>query len=189
MKKFQIFLVVSCFVLLAALDENTGDPKTVSADVSGSRVMFTGKRAGEMQAGYMKLLSGSLKLEENQVKGGSFTMDMNSITDARAQDTKESSALKSPGFFDTKKYPTADFVITDITKLPVKNDGEIKATHRIEGNLTMKGITKKVSFDASVNVLKGKVALSSQPFSIDAGQFGFRDKPENLQVQMEIVTK
>jgi polyisoprenoid-binding protein YceI len=189
MKRYPVFLAVSVFVMLAALSENSGDRKTVAADVSGSRVTLTGTNAGELQAGYMKLLSGNIKLEENQVKGGSFTMDMNSITDVNAQDAKGSSQLKSPGYFDTKKYPTADFVITGISKLPVKSDGEIKATHRIEGNLTMKGITQKVSFDASVNVLKGKVALSSQPFAIDQKQFGLDGTSEDLKVQMEIISR
>ncbi len=165
-------------MLLSALSFSSGDKRTVAADVSGSRVNLTGIEPGEQHAGYIKLLSGDVKIEENQVKGGSFTLDMNSITGTGSSETKLASQLKSAEYFDAKNYPTAAFVITGISKLPVEKDGEIKATHRIEGNMTVKGVTRKISFDASVNVLKGKVALSSQPFTMN-----------DLKMQIELICK
>jgi polyisoprenoid-binding protein YceI len=37
----------------------------------------------------------------------------------------------------------------------------------VDGDLTMKGITKKVSFDASINLLNGKFTASTPEFMIN----------------------
>lgn len=48
--------------------------------------------------------------------------------------------LKSADFFETEKYPTIDFTSTSIEKYDDENG-------KLKGNLTIKGITKEVSFD------------------------------------------
>lgn len=51
--------------------------------------------------------------------------------------------LKSADFFDAENYPEIHFISTSITS---KGEGE----YAIEGSLTIKGITKPISFDAEV---------------------------------------
>jgi polyisoprenoid-binding protein YceI len=48
--------------------------------------------------------------------------------------------LQKPEFFDSAKYPTGHFVSTKVTKT-----GDASAT--IDGNLTLKGVTRPVSLD------------------------------------------
>lgn len=68
-----------------------------------------------------------------------FTADVNSInTDNEQRDNH----LKSAEFFDASKYPTLSF--KSETMKPTKNANEYELT----GNLTIKGVTKKVTLKA-----------------------------------------
>lgn len=67
----------------------------------------------------------------------SFSADTNSInTNAADRDAH----LKSPDFFDTEKFPTLNFVSTELKKV---DDTEYK----LLGNLTVKDVTKPVELD------------------------------------------
>ena len=50
--------------------------------------------------------------------------------------------LKSADFFDMAKYPTMNFKSTSFKKTSENN-------YKLEGNLTIKGVTKKVTFDVT----------------------------------------
>ncbi|MFN6093249.1 MAG: YceI family protein [Bacteroidota bacterium] len=50
--------------------------------------------------------------------------------------------LKSADFFDVAKYPTMNFKSTSFKKTTGNN-------YQLEGNLTIKGVTKKVTFDVT----------------------------------------
>lgn len=144
-----------------------------SVDLDNSRVSWIGRKPAGEHHGYVKLLAGEIQVDNNEIRSGYFIINMNSITDTDLAD-KSSNAklighLKSPDFFDVQKYPSGSFAITRVTRIPVASagTGEIKSTHKIEGDLTLKNITKKISFDASVNTLNGKLTATSLPFTID----------------------
>jgi polyisoprenoid-binding protein YceI len=65
-----------------------------------------------------------------------FSADVNSIN---TDDEKRDGHLKSPDFFDAEKYPKITFKATSMK--PTK----VKTTYTLEGDLTMKGVTKKVT--------------------------------------------
>jgi polyisoprenoid-binding protein YceI len=48
--------------------------------------------------------------------------------------------LKAADFFDAEQFKTIDFVSTSIEKVDAENG-------KLNGNLTIKGVTKEVSFD------------------------------------------
>jgi polyisoprenoid-binding protein YceI len=68
-----------------------------------------------------------------------FSADVNSIN---TDDEKRDAHLKSPDFFDAEKYPKITFKATSMK--PTK----VKTTYVLEGDLTMKGVTKKVTLTA-----------------------------------------
>lgn len=68
-----------------------------------------------------------------------FSVDVNSID---TDDDKRDGHLKSPDFFDVATYPTMTFKGTGM-KL-----GKVKGTYILTGDLTMHGVTKKVSLTA-----------------------------------------
>ncbi len=182
---FKLLIRIAAFVLLILAGpsnaRNLGKSeyeKKVTADLSESKVNWTGKKPAGEHHGYVKLSGGEILLDKNEITGGSFTIDLNTIANTDQVDEsfrgKLIGHLKSQDFFDVAKHPTAKFVITRIERIPNHQSGteSRKATHRIEGNLTMKGITKKISFDASINLLNGKLTASSVPFAIDRTQWG-----------------
>ena len=68
-----------------------------------------------------------------------FTIDVNSInTDNENRDKH----LKSPDFFDAEKFPTIKFESTSMQSL-----GNNK--YKLNGNLTVKDVTKPVTFDVT----------------------------------------
>jgi polyisoprenoid-binding protein YceI len=68
-----------------------------------------------------------------------FSADVNSVN---TDDEKRDGHLKSPDFFDAEKYPKITFKATSMK--PTK----VKTTYTLEGDLTMKGVTKKVKLMA-----------------------------------------
>ena len=67
--------------------------------------------------------------------------------------------LKSPDFFDVAKHPKATFVSTEITP-----GGEKGASHTVTGNFTLHGVTKSISFPATITVSDGSAKVDSEFF-------------------------
>ena len=117
------------------------DPQASQFEWSATKI------TGASHNGTFQLQEGKLTLEEGLVKSGVFVADMKTIqntdlTDA-AMNAKLVNHLKSPDFFDVEKYSTATFEITSTEKL---GQDSIKAS----GNLTIKEITKNITFPAVV---------------------------------------
>jgi len=88
-------------------------------------------------------------------------------TDSIATDTPDlTKHLKTPDFFDVAKFPEASFVSTAI-----KAGGENGASHTVTGNLTMHGVTKAITFPATINVTPDAATVESS-FSINRKDFG-----------------
>lgn len=68
-----------------------------------------------------------------------FSVDVNSIN---TDDEKRDGHLKSPDFFDAANHPKITF------KASSMKPGKIKGTYDLEGDLTMRGVTKKVKLTA-----------------------------------------
>lgn len=68
-----------------------------------------------------------------------FSVDVNSIN---TEDEKRDGHLKSPDFFDAANHPKMTFKATSMK--PTK----VKTTYVLEGDLTIKGVTKKVKLTA-----------------------------------------
>jgi len=71
--------------------------------------------------------------------------------------------LKSRDFFDVAEFPTATFRSVEITKAG--------AGHTIAGDLTLHGITKRISFPATVSATGSEVSASAE-FSINRQDYG-----------------
>jgi polyisoprenoid-binding protein YceI len=142
-------------------------------NTADSKVNWIGKKPLGEHTGYVRLTSGTLNVEKGVLKGGSFVIDLNSIVDLDLTDetwnAKLIGHLKSADFFDVQKYPTSRFVITKATRL---SDAATGAAYSIEGNLTIKDITKKISFQAQIKLDKGKFTATAAPFTINRTDWG-----------------
>jgi polyisoprenoid-binding protein YceI len=89
--------------------------------------------------------------------------------------------LKSADFFEVRQHPTAKFVST---KIAPGTGGQATIT----GKLTLHGVTKEISFPATIAVSDSGLSLQSK-FSIDRTQFGMdygQGKVEN-KVDLTVV--
>lgn len=130
----------------------------INIDLKQSKLEWTGKKLGGEHYGEIQLSSGHLSFTKNKLSGGSFEMDMASITCADIADTKSNKRLvdhlKSEDFFSVVRFPTSKFVIT---KVEPKSTNEYTVT----GNLTIKGETNPITFTANVNSINNQTVANA----------------------------
>lgn len=150
-------------------------------------VTWTGFKPTGEHTGIFKVNEGTLLVKDNALAGGSFTIDILSLANMDMAKDPENKGkleghLKSPDFFDAQKYPTAKFEITSVEPFIADSTSKLTdATHLVKGNLTLKGITKNISFPAKVTVDANSAAAYAD-FIIDRTNWGLNYKgPENPQ--------
>ncbi|MGN6419312.1 MAG: YceI family protein [Pseudobacter sp.] len=119
----------------------------LTVDTAASSIAWLGNKVTGKHNGTVRLSGGTLQVAEGKLTGGKFTINMTSLVNLDITDTaykaKLEGHLKSPDFFDVAKYPEATFEITSVTD---SANNKVK----IAGNLTLKGISKNITFDADV---------------------------------------
>ena len=129
-----------------------------------SKIEFVGSKVTGKENGSFKDFSGQIDYTGNpETSRVNITIKADSITTDTPDLTKH---LKTADFFDVAKFPETTFVSTAI-----KAGGENGATHTVTGNLTMHGVTKSVTFPATINVTPD-VATVESSFSINRKDFG-----------------
>ena len=129
-----------------------------------SKIEFVGSKVTGSHNGSFTDFSGQIDYAGSpETSRVNININMDSITTDAADLTKH---LKTADFFDVAKFPQATFVSTAI-----KAGGEKGASHTITGNLTMHGVTKAVTFPATINVTPD-VATVDSTFSINRKDFG-----------------
>ncbi|MFA7216906.1 MAG: YceI family protein [Candidatus Paceibacterota bacterium] len=118
--------------------------------------------------GTAKFASGKGTIKDGIVTGGSFEVDLNSIKENNNADKLEV-YFKSVEFFNTEIYPTAKFEITKISKTPIT-----PADYTVTGNLTLKGITKEVTFPAIISKQKDSTFIASGDVDMDTSLWGIK---------------
>lgn len=185
MKKIILSLFVAAALTTACKNKSAEagsaeDVKDASAeavsyavDTTASVVEWVGSKPIGKHNGTVKLSSGTVTASGGALEGGNFVLDMTSITvtDLKPGDGKEDLEGHLKGdmaktdedadhFFNVKKYPEGKFEITSVS------DGE-GGKKNVEGNLTLKGITKSVKFPATVSVDDNEVVVISDAFMIN----------------------
>ncbi|GAA3956289.1 YceI family protein [Hymenobacter algoricola] len=185
MKKLALSALFVASILAApAVAKDPTAPKAVASVKAGtvykvqpqlSTLGWVGKKVTGQHSGTIQFKSGDMEVSGTQITGGTFLVDMTSlkVTDITDTDTngKLVGHLRSDDFFSIEKNPTSTFKITKIT--PIKGVAADANNATITGSLTIKGITKPVSFPAKVGVKNG-VAAASGTATIDRTLFDIR---------------
>ncbi|HSJ68909.1 MAG TPA: YceI family protein [Anditalea sp.] len=155
MKALTILIAVfalSAFTILPGTDS------ILNVSLTESTVSWKGKKVGGEHYGKVSLINANLDYEKNRIKGGSFEIDMTSITcediTNEGSNVRLVNHLKSDDFFSVENHPRAKFILTE-AKTKNGKDYEMK------GNLTIKGKTKPVSFPATVTEINDKVVADA----------------------------
>lgn len=127
--------------------------EALPVDINSSEIKWTGYHLAKSYEhwGYVTLKSGFISTDGERITSGEFVIDMNSINNKDVADAKESAKLvghlKADDFFGVEKYPNAKLVI----KKTEKKEGN---TYFTTADLTIKGITKEITFNTEVKSLK-----------------------------------
>lgn len=152
---------------VAVFTEATGAELPVNT--SASEVQWLGRKTSGQHNGDVELKSGSLFVDAGRVTGGNFVIDLTTIntTDLDGEyKEKLDGHLKADDFFHVAEYPEASFVITEVKE--GDSEGEILVT----GNLTIRGVTKGITFDATVVEVTDTDATVTADFNIAREDWG-----------------
>lgn len=148
------------------------------ADVNTSQVVWKGFKPTGSHDGILLLKNGEIEFNEGNLKQAYFEIDMNSIEckDMPADDENNQKLvghLKSADFFNVEEFPSASF---KLTSQKTDEKGQLLLT----GDLTVKEITKSISFPASLNEDGQVITLVSAPFNINRTDYGIKYKSKNF---------
>lgn len=156
----------------------------VKLPASGT-VGFTAAKVTKSHDGSFSEWTGTLTMSGLTLSGVEVTVQVASISTGEERLDKH---LKSPDFFDAPTMPTATFVSTAVRPgAPAGSPPD--ATHTIEGDLAMHGVSKHVIFPARVNVSPDAVMAHAE-FGINRKDFGivYPGKPDDL-IKDEVLLK
>lgn len=173
-----------CFLLLGWIGNGSSTPAIAQTpnDTTGivqvpintdhSVILWKGTEMWQTRKheGTVNLSEGYLLLDNGQIIGGHIIADMNSIaiTDIPEHETvprrRLRNHLKSDDFFHVDEYPTAEFKITQTETF--KSD-----SLRVLGDLSIRDVTKSISFVASKKPDQNSTLILSASFTIDRFEY------------------
>lgn len=144
---------------------------SLAINPSNSKIEFVGAKVTASHPGGFTDFAGTVDLGDPIEKSRiDVTIQTASLYADKEKLTKH---LKSPDFFDVGRFPTATFRSSEIKK---------EATgHKISGDLTLHGVTKRISFPATISA-EGDQITTTAEFAINRQDFGiaYAGMPDDL---------
>lgn len=136
-------------------------------DVAASRLTWqAAKIVGSGHTGTAPIKSGVLQVVDGRLVGGEFILDVSALESDEDIEGLEKH-LKSADFFDVVTYPEAKLLITSVQA------DSAAGKYNVTADLTIKGITAPVNFQAEVNQADAQL-LAVTAFSIDRTIWGLQ---------------
>ena len=151
--------------LVVVLSTLSVSAQTKNINTATSSIEWLGKKVTGQHNGTVNFKDGAIVFNGKKVVGGSFTVNMTSLTATDLSGEyqgKLNGHLKADDFFGTEKYPTATLAFK---KIGVKSAN----VYNVTADLTIKGITKPVTFILTVN---GNTATTT--FNVDRTQYDIK---------------
>jgi polyisoprenoid-binding protein YceI len=143
-------------------------------------IEFIGSKVTGSHDGGFKNFHGEFKVRNGRLSdsGNKIVIDTTSIW---SDNLRLTGHLKTADFFDVAQYPTAIFTTTSVQQSGPNST--------VTGNLTLHGITKTISFPASIEITENEIHVSSE-FSLNRFDFEmkFPGKADDL-IRNEVVLK
>jgi polyisoprenoid-binding protein YceI len=136
-----------------------------------SNIDWVGRKVTGAHNGTIAVKEGSLTLTDGNLTGGRFVIDTTAIhildvTDP-ATNAQFAGHLASDDFFSSEKYPEATLDITSVSGF------------HIEGDLTIKGITHPIGFNATVDI-NGDILTATGKLVVDRTKYEMRFRSGNF---------
>lgn len=192
-KKMTFGLIAVAVIGAFAFTTPKASNVNYAIDTKATTAKWVGKKVTGQHEGGISISKGNIISDGKTLTGGSFEIDMTSITCTDLTDKEYNGKLvghlKADDFFGTEKFPTAKF---DITKATLKSGNDYDVT----GKLTIKGITNEITFpamikmDAKTFVTVAKIMVNRTKFDIKYGSASFfeglGDKALNDEFELNI---
>ena len=140
-----------------------GDKLSISPE--NSKVEFVAAKVTRSHTGAFKKFTGSIDFVADSLESSRVTIDIDTSSVVTDED-QLTAHLKTPDFFDVARFPKATFVSTKIEKGSTGGN-----THNVTGNFDLHGVTKSISFPATIQVTSDSVSVNSE-FAINRKDFG-----------------
>lgn len=177
----EFTLAITFLVLLAAckptpqgqrapIAEASGETKKYadgeSMRVTSGQLNWTASKPTKQHLGTVEIEGGTVQVKGTDLLGGNLEVDMTTVSSIDLEGEmkqKLESHLKSEDFFDVQKFPTASFTVTSVSR-----SSEVPmATHRVTGDLEIKGIVKSVTVPVNISFVGDKLLAATPAFTID----------------------
>ena len=187
MKKIGILLFASLAVIATSCsststEDAAGEPITYALDKEATSLEWAASMGPDYgHTGLVDITEGTMVMEGDELKSGSFTIDMNTI---RSTDLEEPKAgylaahLKGTApdethpvdlFFNTPKYPTVGVTLGEY------KDGKLGLTISIMGEELKQDVAVKITSDENGASIKGDFSLDFDSLGIP----GLQPNPED----------
>ncbi len=149
--------------------------ETLQADLATSSIGFTGSKITGSHDGTFSRFTGTVELVDGAPERSKVSIDieMDSVV---IEPERLRTHLLSADLFDAPQFPRAKFVSRTIATATTPG-----ATHVISGDLTLHGVTKPLSFPATIRVTPDAVEADAQ-LTINRRDFGivYPGMPDDL---------
>ncbi len=129
-----------------------------------SKIEFTGSKITGSHDGGFKIFEGNLSVSKGQLVPDGQTIQID-MTSTWSDNDKLTEHLINEDFFAVEEFPTSTFGITAVEPADTG--------FTVTGNLTLRGVTKSISFPAEINVSDEEVTLKAE-FSIKRFDFNIK---------------
>tara|TARA_Y100001968_G_C19390692_1_gene735412 strand:+ start:439 stop:1023 length:585 start_codon:yes stop_codon:yes gene_type:complete len=168
----------------------------IEIDIDQSHLQWVGSKLTSSHEGDIKLKSGEVKIKDGKLFGGMFVIDMTTIKTTDIEDEKYrlklDNHLKNEDFFHVDKYPYSTLKIINVKNIK-------KEYYKITADLTIKGITRPIIFEAYVKIddefqaksdiifdrSKWGIKYKSKTFFDDLGDYMILDE---IQLKLSLVS-
>ena len=155
-----------------------GKPDTLVADPRATTIRWRGTGLGGrgVREGTVGLANGMLVIRHEQLTSGSFTIDMRSLD----------GSLRSAAFLDVARHPIATFRSTGAKRVGTSR-------WQVSGDLTMRGITKPITFDTDVRweevghmIAVSTITLDRRQWEIGSGAPAIANAAVDHEIQLSV---
>jgi polyisoprenoid-binding protein YceI len=165
-----IALAIGVVAVALSAFTTPGKPVSANVDTKSSYINWKAYKVTGQHEGRLQLKNGKLNFKDNVLTSGSFEIDMKTIscTDLTGGSAEKLIGhLKSEDFFNVANHPIAKFETTQVISRGTPG------AYKMIGNLTIKGITKTIKFNADLKEDGGKVTATAK-VTVDRADFDIR---------------
>lgn len=159
MKKSLIILSAIAGISLSSFTLNNHNEGELTLNTEVSKVEWIGKKVTGQHNGTINIQEGTLHLHDGKMETGKVVINMESIVCEDLEDENWNSKLvghlNSADFFDVQNHKTATLEILSVSQIT-------ETQHTVKGSLTIKGITKPISFPVTIEMKDSKLAAYAE---------------------------